>query len=202
MRTPASYRPTPPPHFTIGDTVTMAHVDSVIRYVDSVRHTGDSGYEGRTAAVGLDFDSRPGAGDRQLLHREPCPPCARHGPLVTIQPEKGSYGIPRRDFARGRVIAKLINESPDSTDERYGLTPGAVVYWWADDRPGKAPRSIFFRVSPTPGFVVRDLEIEDHGRSVWWQGMAGWVWGSAEMAWASCGDRGCCRSGGVALEEL
>lgn len=200
-RTPALYRPTPPPRFTIGDTVTLAHVDSIRQYVDSARHDGAAGYERQADSVGLDFDSDSGAGDRQLLHREPCPPCDRHGPLVRIQPEKGSYGIPLPGFARGRVVAKLTNESSDRSDERYALTPNAVVYWWVDARPGKQPRSIFFRVSPTPGYVVRDLDIEDHGRRVWWQGIAGWRWGSVEVAWTSCGDRGCCRSGGLALQE-
>lgn len=179
-------RTTAVPGFRMGDSVTPADMERVERYV-----------------AGLKFDTARGAGDLQPLHLEPCPPCTRHGPEVAIQPEMGTHRLTYGDLAAGAIIAKLIN--PDTTlgYPRYGLDPGARVYWWVDrvdSRSGRG-RSIFFVFGARRRAVESDLVVTPHDSTAWWQGIARWFWGSEETAWGTCGDKGCCQSSGVALRE-
>lgn len=168
------------PGFSIGDAP-LAYADSVAAYAERIG-----------------FNEYAGAGDVQLLHRDPCPPCT-HGPTVALQPQRGSHRFTRAELAQGRVIAKLGNRDTTGYD-RYALAPRAVVYWWVDSTAGKW-RSIFFRVSPDRAAVVSDLDLlDDHPAGTWGHASATWLWGSAEIAWATCGDRGCCQSGGVELQ--
>jgi hypothetical protein len=169
------------PGFTIGREP-LAYADSVAAYAERIG-----------------FNEYAGAGDVQLLHHDPCPPCT-HGPTVALQPQRGSHRYTRAELAQGRVIARLVNR--DSTGyDRYALAPRAVVYWWVDSTAA-GWRSIFVRTVPDRAAVVSDLDLrDDHPAGTWGHASAAWLWGSAEIAWATCGDRGCCQSGGERVAE-
>lgn len=176
-------RPRPPapaaPGFTLGDSVTSADIERVVGYVGT-----------------LEFDTLHGAGDEQLLHHDPCPPCA-HGPRAAIFPVKQAHRFTRSELAQGRVVAMLVNRDTIAYD-RYGLAPRAVVHWWVDSSSA-GWRSRFVRVSPERGVVTADLQLDVYREPRWYQGVARWLQGSEEIAWTVCGDRGCCRSDGAEL---
>ncbi|MGH7672079.1 MAG: hypothetical protein ACREMC_04210 [Gemmatimonadales bacterium] len=173
-------RATPAPGFRVtakpgaGDT-------AVLRYVQS-----------------LDFNTRPGAGDDQLLHVGTCPgPTCGHGPRARIQPEKGAHRLTRAELAAGRVIARLVNE--DRMDyPKFGLRAHSTVHWWVDST-GAGWRSVFFSTAPGAAPLVSDVVVETYHAYRWYEAIARWLWDPAdELAWGTCEISGCCSSTGRA----
>ncbi|MGH2668178.1 MAG: hypothetical protein ACRENJ_04050 [Candidatus Eiseniibacteriota bacterium] len=151
----------------------------------------------------LEFDTLPGAGDAQRLHVGGCPPppeSCPHGPLAKIEPERGSYAIPRDSLWRGWVIARIVNEER-GTYPKFGQRGQRITYWWVDSLAGRDWRSVFVSEDTTAAPFVSDLDPpDDHPRGTWKQALARWIWDPRdEAAWGTCGDSWCCRSsGGIA----
>lgn len=163
-------KPTPGPEFKELDE---ASSDAVVAY-------------GR----GLAFETVDGLSDTRRLSPQ-CDRCAV-GPVATIQPEKGEYLVSWRDFAKGRIIARLINEDTVSAP-RFGLAPGDTAYWWIDRRNGQW-RSVFVPTRPGLPRVVGELIITKHQGLEWHQSLARWLWSAdKEQGWSACGNR-CCKS--------
>jgi hypothetical protein len=171
--------PTPSPPFET-DINSTPH-DEVLRYAQS-----------------LEYDTVYGAGDRQRLMLGRCPADCRYGPLVRIEPERGTAALDVKDLARGRIIARIINEDPTVGYPKLRLLPRDTVFWWVDrvDRDKKSGRSLFVSTRDTassrqePGPLV----FTEHRGYQWRQAIARWVWSDAdEGSWSACSKNGCCR---------
>ena len=145
----------------------------------------------------LDYDTVAGAGDRQRLMLGNCPANCRHGPLVRIEPERGTAALEIDDLAKGRIIGRIINEDTLGYP-KLRLQPRDTVYWWVDrvDRDKGAGRSLFISTVDStsgrqqPGALVFTV----HSEYQWRQAIARWVWSDAdEGSWSSCTKNGCCR---------
>jgi hypothetical protein len=138
-------------------------------------------------------------GDRQALLVGHYPDRAQYGPLATIVPEQHSYEGSLGDLRRGKVIAKIINES-DRPYPKLGLMPHATTYWWVqyDSSTGKG-RSVFVAVDTTTGRIVqrteRGLEINTYHDAYRVTGpLARFVWDNDdETSWGTC-NGACCHS--------
>lgn len=136
-------------------------------------------------------------GDRQALLVGRYPDSARFGPLAKIQPEAGNYLISDEGLSRGRIIAKIVNESPDSYP-RLGLLPHGTTYWWVEyDVRTRTGRSVLVAADSQGNIVsraVRGLEVEEYHKDYRViQPLARFIWRDmGELGWAPCGVR-CCR---------
>jgi hypothetical protein len=126
------------------------------------------------------------------------PDSARFGPLAKIQPEAGSFLISDEGLSRGRIIARIVNESPDSYP-RLGLLPRGTTYWWVEyDVHTRRGRSVLVAADSQGNIVnrtVRGLEVEEYHKEYRLvQPGARFVWREiGELAWAPCGIR-CCKT--------
>jgi len=146
----------------------------------------------------LSFSPDSESGDRQALLVGHYPDSAQLGPLATILPEERSHLISAVEFSRGRVIARINNESAD-TYPKLGLLPHAATYWWVEfPQRGDSGRSVFVAVDADSNIisrVIRGLEIYRYHKSFRvMQPLARFVWTEADdLAWGSCGGA-CCKS--------
>ena len=138
------------------------------------------------------------SGDRQALMIGHYPESARFGPLATILPEERAHQISNEQLERGRVIARIGNESADSYP-RLGLLPHAETYWWVEyNEHSKHGRSVFIAVDADTNIVGRvraGLEVISYHREFRaTQPLARFVWTSAgQQAWGWCVDH-CCKT--------
>ncbi|MGH7751609.1 MAG: hypothetical protein ACREN5_02235 [Gemmatimonadales bacterium] len=145
------------------------------------------------------FAGYPQAGDRQRLMLGTCPARCRYGPLVRIEPEGRSWTVPRDSLARGRVVARLINEDPRQGYPKFALGPADTVYWWVDSVPTGRWRSIFKSSRPGARAIVAGLQVDHHATQKWYQALARFVWSDEdEQSWVTCTKNGCCQSDGMA----
>jgi len=136
-------------------------------------------------------------GDRQALLVGRYPDSARYGPLAMIQPEAGNYLISDEDLTRGRIIARIVNESPDSYP-RLGLLPLGTTYWWVEYDPGtRRGRSILLAADRNGDIVRRQvsgLQVQEYHKD--YRALQPWarfIWREiGELGWAPCASR-CCR---------
>jgi hypothetical protein len=146
----------------------------------------------------LEFLEEEELGDRQALLVGRYPDSARFGPLAKIQPEAGNYLISDDGLSRGRIIARIVNESPDSYP-RLGLLPRGTTYWWVEyDVRTRIGRSVFVAADSQGNIVERavgGLEVEEYHKEYRViQPLARFVWREmGEVSWAPCGVR-CCKT--------
>jgi len=146
----------------------------------------------------LEFIEEGEFGDRQALLVGRYPDSANFGPLVKIQPEAGNYRISDEGLSRGRIIARMVNESPDSYP-RLALLPHGTTYWWVEyDVRTRAGRSVLVAADSQGNIVeraVRALEVvEYHKEYRARQPSSRFVWREmGELVWAPCGVR-CCKT--------
>lgn len=153
----------------------------------------------------LEFDTVDGAGDEQHLPVD----SARSwpGPLVRIEPQRTIHALSDSLLATGRIVARILNRSADSTYTPLQLAPGDTAYWWVEQRGGSAWVSAFVRTSaPAGGVLVAGLQRTSHGAHRWLQPTARWIapptydgqpavfmFGFAP--WSGCTGSVCCEGG-------
>ena len=136
-------------------------------------------------ARGLDFVTVDGAADTRRLEPS-CSACSA-GPLVTIQPERGSYGVPRKELARGRVIARWIDQDSLAAPT-LGLSPHDTTYWWVDSVGGRW-RTVLISTRASQAPIVDGLELVKHEGFEWRQALARVL---PTGGWGSCNGV-CCK---------
>src|SRR5262245_11192987 len=146
----------------------------------------------------LSFSPDSESGDRQALLVGHYPDSALFGPVANILPEERSHLISPAEFSRGRVIARIANESADSYP-KLGLMPHDVTYWWVEyNERSDTGRSVFVAVDADTNILsrtIRGLEVfRYHKRFRVMQPLARFVWTEGDdLIWGSCGGA-CCRS--------
>ena len=153
----------------------------------------------------LRFVTDSEAGDRQALLVGRYPDSARLGPLATILPELHAYEMSAVEFERGRVIARIQNESADSFPA-LGLLPHLTTYWWVEYNQTAQPGSSTFITVRADSTIVRrthrGLLVTSHYESFRPnQALARFVWTpTGEVTWSSCSGR-CCRPATLELPK-
>ncbi len=145
-------------------------------------------------ARSLEFDTTAGAADSRPLTRPNCAGCDP-GPVATIQAEVGSFAVSEHQLAKGRILARIINEG-SSTWDRLGLAPKDTVYWWVDSL-ATGWRSVFIPTASGGKVVVQGFTIERHQQGEWSRAFARWRWNKSlntEETWATCDGGACCKA--------
>src|SRR6266536_3399871 len=164
-------RPTPAPEFASFDSASRA---TILAYA-------------RT----LSFSTAHGSNDTRRLSPScrTCPP----GPIATVDPEIGSHVVPLADLAKGRIIARLINQDTVSIN---GLAARDTTYVWAENAQGRW-RAMLIPTRADRRVVERGFIVTRHAGADWTSPEARWMWNSevgvsmTETVWLKC-DEGCC----------
>lgn len=119
-------------------------------------------------ARGLDFVTTDGAADTRPLSPT-CLGCPS-GPVITVQPERGSYLLSPEKLADGRILARLINQDRTAAPS-FGLEPGDTSYWWVDKAEGRW-RSVLIPSREATPLVVMGMLLREHRDIVWRQALA------------------------------
>lgn len=145
------------------------------------------------------YDINPGSSHRARLDA---------GAEVTIEPMEGAYRNGKEGFAKGVVLARLVNHS-DQAIPRLGLAPGATTYWVFYQKGGQL-RSAYIADVESDKFDVRDISVVSH-RSTrpWRQAVAQWqlpgildksrgmgalgLVAGGELPWVACEQWVCCK---------
>ena len=155
----------------------------------------------------LEFDTVDGAGDEQQLPVDSLRSWA--GPLMRIEPQVGIHALDDTLLGSGRVIARIINRSADSTYAPLRMLAADTAYWWVEQRASAGWVSAVVRSgAPAAGVLFGALQRTTHGTHRWVQPTARWVWPSPDSSyatrrlfgvalWGGCTGPVCCEASGI-----
>lgn len=159
-----------------------------------------------TYGQGLQFWSRLGAADRQLIDQKV---------FVTIEPEVGSYKLTQQELASGRIVAQF-RKAPGGEVRRFGLLDADTLsYWGVSQQDGR----YYGRFTSESFDTSYAIEIDWHDSTSkagpsgepnlpWGQSIGQWRFDpitgggtpyslledTGGSGWATCTPWGCCRT--------